>query len=68
MGASGCVECEESGKAIATIIVVLCAIVALLAYYVAVWSPLIGSRTVKRAFEYAYAAAHSVIDSVMSWI
>ena len=32
MGASGCVECEENGKAIATIIVVLCAIVALLAY------------------------------------
>ena len=68
MGASGCVECEERGKVIATIIVALCVIIALIAYYVVVWSPLIGSRTVKRAFEYAYAAAHSAIDSVMSCI
>jgi hypothetical protein len=68
MGARGCVECEESGKAIATVIVVLCAIIALLAYYVAVWSPLIGSRSVERAFRCAYRAAQSAVDSVMKRI
>jgi hypothetical protein len=68
MGASGCVECEESGQVIATIIVVLCVIIALLTYYVLVWRPLIGSLTVERAFEYAYTATHSAIDSVMSRI
>jgi hypothetical protein len=65
MGASGCVECEESGRAIATIIAVLCAIVALLAYYVAVWSPLIGSQTLKRAFKYSHEAAQSAVDLMM---
>ena len=65
MGANGCVECEGKSKAIATVIVVLCVIFALLAYYLAVWSPLIGSQTLEWAVMFLYKSANSALDSLM---
>jgi hypothetical protein len=72
MGASGCVECKESNKTVAWIIVILCITLALILYYLAVWRSLIKFEGIeaaamscwKRAGDTAQFARASVLKCV----
>ena len=49
MGADGCVECDESEKDVGISITVVVGLVLLLAYYLAVWRPLLKSDKAEKA-------------------
>ena len=63
MGAEGCVECEEGDQAVAIVIAVAVGMVLLLAYYLAVWRPLIKSDAAEAACMSCIRAIQSTFTS-----